>query len=278
MVQPLVPDALDGQRCIFCGGPGPLTREHVIALWIAKTLDDMEPGTTEWQAHYYAGGLVERDRQHPAAKSGPTIIVRTVCASCNGGWMAQVEDRAKASLEPMIRGQATTLSPQQQLEVAAWAAKTVAALEYHEPTAVITTPDDRRLIRREMRPPSHHRIRLACRDAYMEPLITKTLVARSEGAADEAPDVFVTVLAIGFLVVHIWGGHGTWEAKTLAHTGVRTDRSLMVWPPIPGDVAWPPAISLKEEDLDEFTAEVVPWADDSPRLADWRARRNPGKQ
>jgi hypothetical protein len=45
----------------------------------------------------------------------------------------------------------------------------------------------------------------------------------------------------------------------------------------PQRIEWPPALALKDEGLDEFAAEVVPWADDSPRLAEWREMRNTGK-
>jgi hypothetical protein len=76
------------------------------------------------------------------------------------GWMAAMEAIAKPVLEPMIRGDRTALGPQQQLDVAAWAAMTVVALEQHEPSTTITLPEDRELI------------------------------------------------AIGFLIVHVGGGHG----------------------------------------------------------------------
>lgn len=89
--------------------------EHVFARWIAAVLDDMESGDgrPEWRLQYWAGGLVDRDREH--ATSEPAVVVRMVCAECNSGWMSGLEERVKPVLEPMIRGQRVTLNPEQQL-------------------------------------------------------------------------------------------------------------------------------------------------------------------
>lgn len=267
------PGADQERRCIFCGDDGRLTREHVIAQWIIEVLNDMEPGDAapDWGTHYWAGGTVERERQHAA--SAPTVVVRAVCADCNGHWMAAIEGRARPVLEAMIRGRRVSLDIHQQLDVAAWASKTIAALEFHEPSTVVTRQEDRDLIRRELRPPHHHRVRLAHRSEVGESLIAKMLVARSATAPDDRPDAFVTTLGIGFLVVQVWGGHGSDTGEGLTRTGTSASRAVMVWPPVMGTVSWPPAMPVEEEDLDAFTREVIIWADDSPDLAAWRSRR-----
>jgi hypothetical protein len=262
-----------GRRCIFCESEGPLTREDVIPRWVADILNDMEPGDPEpeWRLHYTAGGLVERDRQHPTGD--PTVIVRTVCERCNNGWMSELEERVKPIMEPMIRGQRVTLDVEQQLDVATWASKTVAALEFHEPTTVITRPEDRHLIREQLRPPHHHLVRLAYRDEYLESLVVKTLVARSDEAPDERPDSFATLLGIGFVIIQVWGGHGADTGGGLTRTGTTIDRAVMVWPPVPRAIDWPPPTPIPEDDFDDLAREVIMWADDSPDLAAWRATR-----
>jgi hypothetical protein len=262
-----------GDSCPFCDGPGPFTREHVVAQWISETLTQMEPDEPDWWTHYSAGGILTRNREHPSPNPGPTVVVRAVCGTCNSGWMSDVEGTARPVLEPMIRGKQVSLSAQRQLDVAAWAAKTAIALEHHEPTATITLREDRHLVREQLRPPQHHRVRLAYRDAYLEPLVVKTLVGRSDTAADERPDVFITLIALGFLLVHVWGGHGAPPSKGFTTTGTQLDRALTVWPPIIGTVVWPPRVPVNDEDMDDFTAEVAPWTDESPGVADWRAMR-----
>jgi hypothetical protein len=264
-----------GRRCVFCSAPGPMTREHAIPTWLAGVLEDMEPGdgSPDWYTQYNAGGLVERDRQHPVGQPG--VVVRAICEPCNTGWMSRMEAAMRLVIEPMIRGVKTALSLQEQLDVATWASKTVVALESHEPTVLVTLPDDRDLIRTQGRPPAHHQVRLACREAVSESLIIKTVVGRSEDAPDDKPDAFATLLGVGFLLVQVWGGHGS-GGVGVTRAGTNNGKALMIWPPIPGAASWPPAIAIREEDLDAFAAEFVPWPDNSPGLEEWRQMRRVG--
>lgn len=232
----------------------------------------MEPGDEppDWFQQYNAGGLVERDLQRPVQL--PSVVVRTVCASCNNGWMANLEATTKPLLQPMIRGNQAVLTPEQQLQVATWASKTVVAFESNEPTAPVTLPGDRELIRLQGRPPAHHRVRLGSRDAVMESLVVNFRVGRSIDAPDEKPNVFATVIGLGFLLIQIWGGHG-YGGGSVAQPGTSSARALMVWPPTLGTATWPPRLSVDDEDFDAFSAEVIPWVDDSPGLEDWRKMR-----
>ncbi|MEZ5343767.1 MAG: hypothetical protein R2706_20730 [Acidimicrobiales bacterium] len=264
---------LTGRRCIFCEAAGPLTREHVIPLWLTEIISDQEPETPDWRIHYSSGGLVERDRQYSVPD--PTVIVRAVCGSCNTGWMSELEQRVQPLIGPMVGGHRTTLDPRQQLEVATWASKTMMALEFHEPGTSVTTPADRTLMRSELRPPHHHRVRLAYRDAYSESLVAKMLVAGTENAKDSQPDCFALLLAIGFLVVQVWGGHGTSTEVEPDFVGTERRRTLSVLPPVPRTVSWPPSVSVSDEDLDALAREPISWADDSPELATWREMRRP---
>lgn len=266
--------AVDDEACIFCGKRGePLSREHIIPKWLARVLMDMEPGDEQaWALHYTAGGLVDRDVQRPTRM--PTVVVPCVCTDCNNGWMSALENRVKPFFEPMVRGQKVVLTLEQQVDLATWASKTVIAMEYHEPSTAVSTPEDRSLVRTERRPPHHHRARLAHRDEMHESLIVKTLVARSEpAAADDPPDAFATLLVLGFCVIQVWGGHGTDPGPGLTQPGTKIGRAIMIWPPTMHAVEWPPVIPVPEEELDDLAREVIPWADDSPDLAEWRETR-----
>jgi hypothetical protein len=189
--------------------------------------------------------------------------------------MSNLERRAKPLIEPMVRGQNKTLDPPEQLEVATWASKTVLALEYREPGTVVARPEDRRLIMNQLHPPPHHCVRLAYRDAVGESLVAKMFVARTDDSESDRPDVFAVLLGIGFLLVQVWGGHGH-PGAGVTKLGYQTDRTAMVWPPIPRGVQWPPKVAVPEEDFDELAREVIAWADDSPEMAEWRRRRTGG--
>lgn len=224
-----------------------------------------------WGVHYTAGGLVERDRQRPTGEA--SVVVRSVCRQCNGGWMATLEGRVRPLMTPLIRGERVLLDVNQQIDIATWASKTVAALEFHEPTTVVARREDRELIRTQGRPPHHHLVRIAHRKEYREALLLHTLVARSEDAQDERPDAFGTLMGIGCLLVQVWGGHGADTGEPLKRYGTRISNAIMMWPPVPSTVEWPPVVSIEDDGFDAFAREVLPWQTDSPDLAAWRESR-----
>jgi hypothetical protein len=163
------------------------------------------------------------------------------------------------------------LDVREQLDLATWASKTVLAFEFHEPTTVVSKQEDRELVRTELRPPHHHLARIAYRDTYHESFVGKVLVARTDRAEDDRPNAFSALLGIGHLIIQVWGGHGA-DTDGLAVVGTRSNRSIMIWPPVMTAVDWPPQ-STPEESFDELAREVIPWADDSPGLAEWRDMR-----
>jgi hypothetical protein len=261
------------RRCIFCDRARPLTREHIIPRWIVEVLNELEAGYPGpvWGLHYWSGGAVEGDRQHPV--SDPTVVVRQVCEVCNNGWMSLLELAVKDKLGAMIRGQSVLLEPREQLAIATWASKTAIAMEAYEPVMAVSTKDDRDLLVSQLRPPNHHRVRLGHRADVYESLMVKSAVARSTTARAEAPDAFATMFVIGWLVIHIWGGSGAPTNDEALGVGWRTSQAIMVWPPIMSDVTWPPATSLRDDELDRSLRDVLYWADDSPTLATWRQSR-----
>jgi hypothetical protein len=110
-------------KCIFCGAKN-LSKEHIFSRWTHKYLPPRSPGKAtasigiEYPHHAnvvvvkLSGQL--RDWQ-----------VKVVCGgthlTCNGGWMKDIEDIAKPILVPLILGQPTRISPQDQRAIATWA-------------------------------------------------------------------------------------------------------------------------------------------------------------
>ena len=87
-----------------------------------------------------------RGREYPD-KRHPTIVTKMpgqirdwkvycVCGgthlTCNGGWMREIEDRARPILIPLIKGEEIRLSPADQSVIAAWAALKAIVGEYDE--------------------------------------------------------------------------------------------------------------------------------------------------
>lgn len=103
--------------CAFCGSTEPLTREHVFGQWVSKIGLDLSP------VQHRAGPLngIPRDmgEQPPFRQT-----VKSFCASCNNGWMSDLEATAQRVLTPLILGEATTIEPADQGAVAMWVQKT----------------------------------------------------------------------------------------------------------------------------------------------------------
>src|SRR5712692_317276 len=101
------------RQCIFCREPAN-SREH---LWPEWTLNILKPKGIRGQL-----GANE-------IRTQSALKVRTVCATCNGGWMSNLETAIKPILEPLMRDKSTNLDASQQEAIAAWSLKTAMVLD-----------------------------------------------------------------------------------------------------------------------------------------------------
>jgi hypothetical protein len=104
--------------CVFCGASGKMTAEHVLPNWLAGI------GLTSQPAAGAASGWLNRSPQPRGPGKPFRTTVRAVCASCNNGWMSGLEQVARRVLTPMIRGEETVVSKDDQPVLAMWALKT----------------------------------------------------------------------------------------------------------------------------------------------------------
>jgi len=75
--------------------------------------------------------VVERGRPDKTVSyrtRGGSQTVRSVCATCNNGWMSDLETEAQPLLEPLLKGEIIRLSEPEQMIAATWAVKTVLVL------------------------------------------------------------------------------------------------------------------------------------------------------
>jgi hypothetical protein len=74
-----------------------------------------------------------RDRHEPVnrswSKDAYSMTVRAVCATCNNGWMAALEEQAKGFLDPMFHARMRAVDQVGQKTLATWALKTVMIAE-----------------------------------------------------------------------------------------------------------------------------------------------------
>jgi len=103
------------RQCVFCGSAD-LTREHVLPDWLTEIGLDPEPSI------HHVGPLNRRPREWSARPFATTV--KMVCASCNNGWLSQLEGAAKPVIAPLIRGEGRRLPFEDQALIAAWTCKT----------------------------------------------------------------------------------------------------------------------------------------------------------
>jgi hypothetical protein len=120
--------------CIFCGGR-PLTREHVFS---SEWLRALMPGTTTFTSDFLRideernvdrGTWVEKARSAGKKAASGSPFVRCACASCNNGWMQELDERAKPLLTPLALGESGTVSAAGLQLLATWATKIALVLD-----------------------------------------------------------------------------------------------------------------------------------------------------
>src|SRR5664280_978873 len=105
--------------CVFCGASGKMTAEHVLPNWLANlglTSQPIDGGT--------GSGWLNRSPQFRESGKPFQTKVKTVCATCNNGWMSELEQVANRILTPIIQGEDTAVSKEDQPVLAMWALKT----------------------------------------------------------------------------------------------------------------------------------------------------------
>lgn len=148
--------------CIFCGGR-PITSEHIWPRGLAPILA------------LFAGelGTAKRTRTSPAsmALQAPRKVeiqrmqghhynrrLRCVCANCNNGWMAKIEEEAHPILGRLILGMPCEMDDVSQIRLVRWAALRTAIWERDHPASAALTKAELEALYLEQKPPSGFRI------------------------------------------------------------------------------------------------------------------------
>ena len=117
--------------CLFCQESGKLTKEHIFPNWLRNYI----PRNTQHTRHVtsYVGqrslsaGKVNRPGNIHSQR------LRVVCASCNNGWMSELQSRAKPHLIPLIDGSWSKLDDTACKTLAAWTAMFCTVWEQADP-------------------------------------------------------------------------------------------------------------------------------------------------
>lgn len=236
------------ESCAFCGSAGPLTREHVFGQWVSRTGLDLAP------MRHYAGPLnaLPRDmgEQPPYRQT-----VRTVCASCNNGWMSKLETLVQRVLTPLILDEPGTIALDDQAAVATWVQKTaltamlLSSKEQRENGYGLSPSEYKELYaRRElMRPPDASQFwvgRFEGVNGFSAVRVTPLTVRIPGFPEPRLPQGYAMTIVLGALILH--GVRFTapgLQADTTSGLGMP-----QLWPS-ETSVAWPTGQTYTEESL-----------------------------
>lgn len=108
------------RSCTFCGASKPLTREHVIPVWLQRYVGGEEKGGFRGTHVSWTGTPLSKRK---AGANSHTL--GTVCAPCNNGWMSRLESdfgrllpRLQADMSP------GRFSKAERRTIARWIVKT----------------------------------------------------------------------------------------------------------------------------------------------------------
>lgn len=255
-------------QCVFCGGSGKLTKEHVFPQWASQLAEvapallrrgPTVPATPVNVARRNADGdwveASELRSQHAAGLQA--VTVRKVCATCNNGWLSSLEGKVKPLLEDMIRGP-VTVGAEQQETLATWAVKTSLTYGLYQPQTNGYGASAYRELYETRRPISGARVHVgrcpsAVALAYSDGRKVGRPGASVESIMGSEPAVNSATIGIGgvLLVVTYFNPRSDLGARDRrALDGRRLDRARRVrriWP-VSRSIRWP------QPDLDEASA------------------------
>lgn len=226
------------QVCIFCSGQSG-SREHLWAAWIHQRIRRREPVRIDFA-----------DRPVKWSNN-PEIKVKTVCGTCNNGWMSSLEQACIPLIGSLMQDLATPLDPAQQKLLSAWVVKTAMVLDS-------TNTRKRKLfydrtecenLRLSSTIPNRTRVwigRSALGGLHADG--TDVGIERPKGtkiAVGNATTIIVGHLALQVFAVHAFPQHQNESIEPSPSPGTPWDDLLVqIWPGRTHSVNWPPRLTF----------------------------------
>lgn len=185
--------------CAYCGKSAKLTKEHIWGKWSTKYLGPPIRGG----AHLVRLNTPEVKKGAQDGR-GPSRsrTLRIACASCNSGWMKDVNDRAKPTLVRLAKGEWWDLSPYERQSIAAWATLFTMSYEHADLATMATLPAERLKFSINHHPPAHWSVGIARYngDGYYEDSIQHTGFMTKEPVMD----LQTTTFLFGKIIFHTY--------------------------------------------------------------------------
>jgi len=112
------------RQCAFCPSTASLTGEHLRSDWVNKLLEGKTHNYVIYQRSYGTEPTQWRDKRL-------NLKANVVCSDCNSGWMSQLDNEAKLTLQDIIlHDSPVCLLPQGLAAIAAYMMKCSLVADY----------------------------------------------------------------------------------------------------------------------------------------------------
>ncbi|MFF7198604.1 hypothetical protein ACFZAM_33465 [Streptomyces sp. NPDC008079] len=231
------------RTCVFCGAT-PLTKEHVLPRWLK---DAFEPSMLPRVRYVTISQKGRRFREAPLLDQQ----VRVVCATCNNGWMNNLEEGVRRLLPAVIRGEVRVLSLDDQRALVTWWLKTMLMFQHTHPAEDQTAiPAEDYAAFHTDRAPSHLMTARLALMPYLADDSIPIVDTRYQGYGDELGRGWVGTLKIGCAVMQVLR-LGPVEDGLRPAPFPNTAKARVVWPPV-RPVGWPLRDTLAHPEMDDF--------------------------
>jgi hypothetical protein len=110
------------RSCIFCDNPA-TTLEHVWPRWILTLLPERRPTR-------------QKLMDGPKVTFKGDFKIKCACATCNNGWMSELEHESQFVVKLLVQGISIILEPKYQELLSRWVIKTAMVMEGVKPQDV----------------------------------------------------------------------------------------------------------------------------------------------
>jgi hypothetical protein len=239
--------------CVMCGGPGPLTDEHVISRTVRKQLPLLTPVVQTF------AGISQRPTNVLHA-----VVADCLCGPCNNEWMSRLEtDFVRIMGSHLANPRIVMLNPSQQERVATWTIKTALMLEIYTMCcgkgAYVPTDNLRWLAKHESPPPGS-RVWLAGVESNMKRAAWSQAGSLSVRSGESV--AYLATLSIGCVGFQVFGrdifdsqsGEVARELPALDPPEQIKKTLVEVWPGTGNDARWPPETLIHVDALPAVAA------------------------
>jgi hypothetical protein len=151
------------KRCIFCQKKTKLTREDFFPQWFREIYPappESEKARLNAEISWHerdatTGEIITIVAPSKLARPGDLAdqTLRIACASCNNGWMSQLQQAAKPHLIPYIQGKWEPPNQAFRNVISSWATMFAMVVEFGDEPSAVVPAIEREVFSRDLRPP-----------------------------------------------------------------------------------------------------------------------------